>query len=50
MLTTSKADEDKVAAFKQNVAVYMVKTDLENGFNSAIELLDHYWRVVELPT
>ncbi len=49
VLTTSKADEDKVAAFNHNVAGYMVKSDLENGFKSAIELLDHYWRIVELP-
>ncbi len=49
VLTTSKAEEDKMAAFDQNVAGYMVKSDLENGFISAIELLDHYWRIVELP-
>ncbi len=49
ILTTSKADEDKVAAFEQNVAGYMVKSDLEKGFVSAVGLLDHYWRIVELP-
>ncbi len=50
VLTTSKAEEDIKAAFDQNVAGYMVKSDLENGFVSAIELIDQYWRIVEMPT
>jgi len=50
VLTTSKAEEDRVAAFGHNVAGYMVKSDLEDGFNSAIELVGHYWRIVELPS
>ncbi|MCP3673062.1 MAG: response regulator [Gammaproteobacteria bacterium] len=49
MLTTSKAEEDRVAAFEHNVAGYMVKSDLEDGFASALELVGHYWRIVEMP-
>ncbi len=49
MLTTSKAEEDRVAAFDHNVAGYMVKSDLEDGFTSALELVGHYWRIVEMP-
>lgn len=49
VLTTSKTDEDRVAAYKQNVAGYIVKNKVGDGFMSIIALLDQYWRVVELP-
>ena len=49
VLTTSKDDEDKYAAYKQHVAGYIVKEKLDHGFDALIELLDHYWRIVELP-
>jgi CheY-like chemotaxis protein len=49
VLTTSRAAEDKVAAFKHNVAGYMVKSNLEEGYISALKLIEHYWRIVELP-
>jgi CheY-like chemotaxis protein len=49
MLTTSKIDEDKVAAYQQHVAGYIVKTQLEDCFIRVISMLDQYWRVVELP-
>lgn len=49
VLTTSKADEDKTAAYDLNVAGYIGKSDVGAGFIRLIELLDHYWRVVELP-
>jgi CheY-like chemotaxis protein len=50
ILTTSKADEDRFQAYKQHVAGYMVKSQVGDGFMRAMEMLDHYWRVVELPT
>lgn len=49
VLTTSDADEDIVAAYENNVAGYIVKSDAATGFLRAIEMLEHYWRVVELP-
>lgn len=49
VLTTSKADEDNVAAYKQNVAGYIVKSQVGDGFMRVMEMLDHYWRVVEFP-
>lgn len=49
VLTTSKADEDKVAAYKKNVAGYIVKSQVADGFVKVIEMIDHFWRVVELP-
>lgn len=50
MLTTSSADEDRVAAYKEHVAGYIVKSDVKDGFDKVINMLDHYWRVVLLPT
>lgn len=49
VLTTSKADEDRTAAYDLNVAGYICKSDVGTGFIRLVELLDHYWRVVVLP-
>ncbi|WP_321531060.1 response regulator [uncultured Desulfuromonas sp.] len=49
VLTTSKADEDKVEAYQHNVAGYIVKNKVGEDFMGLIEMLDRYWRVVELP-
>jgi CheY-like chemotaxis protein len=49
MLTTSKSDEDRIASYGCNVAGYMVKSEVGAGFLGLVEMLDHYWRVVEFP-
>ena len=49
VLTTSKSDEDKMAAYDANVAGYIVKSDIGAGFIGMVTLLDHYWKVVALP-
>ena len=49
VLTTSKDDEDKGAAYNQNIAGYIIKEKLQNGFDELVKLLDCYWRIVELP-
>ena len=49
VLTTSKLDEDKVAAYKEHIAGYIVKSDLDAGFEELLKLLDHFWKLVELP-
>ncbi len=49
VLTTSKDDQDKLAAYKQHIAGYIVKEKLDDGFEDLVKLLDHYWRLVELP-
>lgn len=49
VLTTSKDDEDKVAAYNKNIAGYIVKDKLQNSFEDLVKLLDFYWRIVELP-
>jgi CheY-like chemotaxis protein len=49
VLTTSEDDEDKTAAYKQHIAGYIVKSKLDTEFSPLIQLLDHYWHLVELP-
>jgi CheY-like chemotaxis protein len=49
VLTTSKADEDKLAAYKEHIAGYILKEKLHDGFDELVKLLDHYWRLVEFP-
>ena len=49
VLTTSKADEDRAASYDKNVAGYIVKSDVGEGFLNVINLLDCYWRIVLLP-
>lgn len=49
VLTTSKAEEDRAASYDEHVAGYMVKGSLGDGFRHLAELLNAYWRVVELP-
>jgi CheY-like chemotaxis protein len=49
VLTTSKADEDRARSYDMNVAGYIVKSDVGEGFLKVTSLLDSYWRVVLLP-
>lgn len=49
VLTTSAEEEDKLGAYEKNVAGYIVKNHIDDGFLRAMALLDHYWRIVELP-
>jgi len=49
VMTTSGADEDKVAAYNLGAAGYILKTNPANAFLEAAALLDVYWRVVEFP-
>lgn len=49
VLTTSQDDQDKVLAYSKHVAGYIVKQHVGDGFMRVIEMLDRYWRLVELP-
>ena len=49
VLTTSNDDQDKIEAYNLNVAGYMLKSDMGNSFMRAVQLIEKYWRVVELP-
>lgn len=50
VLTTSQSEHDIVAAYDKNVAGYIVKKQFGDGFMRLAEMLDRYWRAVELPT
>jgi CheY-like chemotaxis protein len=49
VLTTSNDDRDKVAAYKLNVAGYILKPVELNSFIEAVKTLDIYWTLMELP-
>lgn len=49
VLTTSEDEKDRLAAYRMNVAGYIVKSNAGPDFIHAVSMIDHYWRVVELP-
>ncbi len=49
VLTTSKSDEDLVAAYRNHVAGYVFKQHMDRDFLEVVGLVEHYWRLVELP-
>ncbi len=49
VLTTSNEEQDKFDAYNLNVTGYMLKSEMGASFTRAIELVENYWRVVELP-
>ncbi|HEY8940920.1 MAG TPA: response regulator [Cellvibrio sp.] len=49
VLTTSKSDEDIIAAYREHVAGYLLKQRMDSDFLQVVGLLDHYWKVIELP-
>jgi CheY-like chemotaxis protein len=49
ILTTSKSEEDKAAAYEQNVAGYIVKATAGQDFLELVKLMDSYRCLVELP-
>lgn len=49
ILTTSNSDKDKAEAYDFNVAGYIVKENAGRDFLNLIDLIDNYWRLVELP-
>lgn len=49
VMTTSADEEDRVRAYNQNIAGYVLKHSPGRSFMDAVSMLEHYWRVVELP-
>lgn len=49
VMTTSKADEDRAAAYAHHVAGFMHKQDLADGFRRMVQMLGGYWKLVTLP-
>jgi CheY-like chemotaxis protein len=49
VLTTSNDEQDKIDAYNLNVTGYMLKSEMGASFTRAIELVENYWRIVEMP-
>ncbi|MCB0638512.1 MAG: response regulator [Lewinella sp.] len=49
VLTTSDADIDRCAAYKQHIAGYLLKSDAGTDFRNVIEVLEPYWCYVAFP-
>lgn len=49
VMSTSAAEEDRLKAYEKNIAGYVLKHSPGRSFMEAIAMLEHYWRVVELP-
>ena len=49
VLTTSKREEDRRAAYGFNIAGYVVKSDTGDGFLKTVSMLEQYWNNVVLP-
>ena len=49
ILSTSCSEADKKASYERNVAGYIVKSNIDDGYLNAIEMIDHYCRVIEFP-
>ena len=50
VLTTSAAEEDQVAAYKEHIAGYLVKAEAGENFLKAIQLLDKFVITVQFPS
>jgi CheY-like chemotaxis protein len=49
VLTTSDSDRDRVAAYRKNIAGYVLKSNVGDQFIQLLSMLDSYWNVVVLP-
>lgn len=49
VLTTSDREEDKLAAYEEHVAGYILKSRAGEDFLEVVKLLRTYWRIVEFP-
>jgi CheY-like chemotaxis protein len=49
VMTTSRAEEDRLRAYDNHVAGYVLKHSPDRPFVDAVAMLERFWRVVELP-
>lgn len=49
VMTTSSDKEDVMQAYGKNIAGYVLKHQVGQSFLDAINMLEHYWRVIEFP-
>jgi len=50
VMTTSSDERDIFKAYEKNIAGYIVKENAEETFVKALDMIDHYWRLIEFPT
>ena len=48
VITTFDADSNRLDAYSEYIAGYIVKSEMNDGFIDAIKMLDRYWRTVVL--
>jgi len=49
VMTTSSDERDIFKAYEKNIAGYIVKENAEETFVKALDMIDHYWRLIEFP-
>lgn len=49
VLTTSDSNKDKLAAYREQIAGYLLKQQSGVNFSHLVNMLDSYWRIVEFP-
>jgi CheY-like chemotaxis protein len=49
VLTTSKAQADRIRAYGKNIAGYVLKQAAGKSFQESMENLSRYWRTIEHP-
>lgn len=49
VLTTSDSDQDKLAAYKAQIAGYFLKQRAGENFANLVDMLTVYWRIIEFP-
>ena len=49
VLTTSDDERDIARAYERHAAGYVVKQKAGSDFLRLIDLIEHYWRIVEIP-
>lgn len=49
VLTTSKSEEDMLSSYQQHIAGYFVKGNSGEKFLDIVNVLNSYWKIVQLP-
>ena len=49
VFTSAKSEEQKLEAYNHSISGYMIKSRLNEDFLKIAELLDMYWRLIEMP-
>lgn len=49
VMTTSTDEKDICAAYENHIAGYIVKSKAGQTFIEALDMLDHYWKIIEFP-